>query len=165
MKKLGFLFIAVALVSMTVMTSCVGSTEEEANAQAEELLEGLNDALDEIAEEPIEVVEEVVELNLTKGKEVYEKTCQVCHQANGEGLAGTFPPLAKSDYLNDKAKSIQSILNGLTGEITVNDVVYNTPMAANNISDEETVDVMNYIFNSWGNDLGTVTIGDVTAAK
>ena len=164
MKKLRFLFIAVALVSMTVMTSCGGPTEEEANAQAEELLEGLNDALNAVAEEP-EVVEEVAELDLTKGKGVYEKTCQVCHQANGEGLAGTFPPLAKSDFLNDKAKSINSIVNGLYGEITVNNVAYNTPMAANNISDEETVEVMNYILNTWGNDLGTVTLEDVTAAK
>ncbi len=152
MKKLGFLFIAVALVSMTVLTSCGGSTEET-NSQAEELI---NDANEE---------EATVELDLTKGKEVYEKTCQVCHQANGEGLAGTFPPLAKSDFLNDKAKSINSILNGLTGEITVNNVVYNTPMAANNISDEETVEVMNYILNSWGNDLGTVTLEDIVAAK
>ncbi|MGI9344364.1 MAG: c-type cytochrome, partial [Gammaproteobacteria bacterium] len=32
------------------------------------------------------------------GAELYQNNCGACHQANGQGLAGAFPPLAESDY-------------------------------------------------------------------
>src|SRR5690606_25382886 len=34
------------------------------------------------------------------GKRVYGQTCIACHQAEGQGIANAFPPLAKSDFLN-----------------------------------------------------------------
>jgi nitrite reductase (NO-forming) len=34
------------------------------------------------------------------GKALFAGTCSVCHQSNGAGLPGVFPPLAKSDYLD-----------------------------------------------------------------
>ena len=40
-----------------------------------------------------------------KGKSVYSKTCIACHQANGAGIPGAFPPLAQSDYLNKDVNS------------------------------------------------------------
>jgi nitrite reductase (NO-forming) len=33
------------------------------------------------------------------GQALFAGTCSTCHQANGEGLPGVFPPLAKSDYI------------------------------------------------------------------
>jgi len=71
---------------------------------------------------------------------------------NGEGLAGAFPPLAKSDFLmNNRTKSIHAIKYGLQGEITVNGIKYNSAMASMGLTDDEVADVMNYITNSWGN--------------
>ena len=109
---------------------------------------------------------ETAGLDLAKGKEVYAK-CIACHMENGEGLEGSFPPLANSDYLlADKNRALKDVLNGLEGEITVNGATYGTiPMTANVLTDEETVNVMNYILNSWGNEGGTVTLEDVAAAK
>src|SRR5467141_3858190 len=36
---------------------------------------------------------------LERGKALYIRNCFVCHQFNGQGIPGTFPPLAKSDLL------------------------------------------------------------------
>jgi mono/diheme cytochrome c family protein len=37
--------------------------------------------------------------SMKQGKMVYDDFCITCHMGNGEGLLGTFPPLAKSDFL------------------------------------------------------------------
>ncbi|WP_100615022.1 c-type cytochrome [Confluentibacter citreus] len=87
-----------------------------------------------------------------RGSEIYQDFCITCHMGNGEGLAGAFPPLAKSDFLMDhRAKSIHAIKYGLQGEITVNGKKYNSLMASQGLTDDEVADVMNYITNSWGN--------------
>ncbi|MET0516675.1 MAG: copper-containing nitrite reductase, partial [Nitrospiraceae bacterium] len=58
---------------------------------------------------------------LAKGGTLYKTYCMGCHQAEGQGIPGTFPPLAKSDYLMaDKSRAIETVLNGLTGPIEVN---------------------------------------------
>ena len=90
--------------------------------------------------------------SVKRGSDIYQDFCITCHMGNGEGLVGTFPPLAKSDYLmNNRDKSIKSIKYGLQGEITVNGQKYNSLMASQGLTDDEVADVMNYITNSWGN--------------
>lgn len=90
--------------------------------------------------------------SMKQGKMVYDDFCITCHMGNGEGLLGTFPPLAKSDFLmKNRAKSIHAIKYGLQGEITVSGTKYNGVMANLGLTDEEVADVMNYITNSWGN--------------
>lgn len=96
------------------------------------------------------------------GKEVYMKNCVACHQSDGEGVKGAFPPLAKSDYLlADKNRAIRQIIHGSSGEMIVNGETYNTIMPPQPISDEEIRDVVNYILNSWGNNGGEVTLEEV----
>ncbi|HEU0125379.1 MAG TPA: copper-containing nitrite reductase, partial [Flavobacterium sp.] len=86
------------------------------------------------------------------GKEIFGTTCFACHQSEGQGIPNTFPPLAKSDYLNaDSKRAINTILHGLTGEVTVNGKKYNNIMPAQNLSDDEIANVLTYIYNSWGN--------------
>ena len=34
----------------------------------------------------------------TRGRELYERNCLQCHQANGAGVRGVFPPLAGRDW-------------------------------------------------------------------
>lgn len=92
------------------------------------------------------------------GKEIFGTTCFACHQSEGQGIPSTFPPLAKSDYLNADAKrAIKTILHGLSGEITVNGKKYNNVMPSQNLSDDEIANVMTYIYNSWGNNKTDVT--------
>lgn len=103
---------------------------------------------------------------IADGKQVYTKTCFACHQANGEGIASAFPPLAKSDYLNaDVKRAIDIVLNGKTGEITVNGKKYNSVMTRQTLTDEEVADVMTYIYNSWDNNKTNVSISTVQEVK
>jgi mono/diheme cytochrome c family protein len=90
--------------------------------------------------------------SIQRGAEIYADFCVTCHMGNGEGVANTFPPLAKSDYLmNNREASIKGIKYGQQGELTVNGIVYNNTMDQLGLEDEEIADVMNYILNSWGN--------------
>ena len=103
---------------------------------------------------------------IASGKLIYTKTCFACHQANGEGIAGAFPPLAKSDYLNDDVKrAIDIVLNGKTGEITVNGTKYNSVMTKQTLTDEEVADVLTYVYNSWENNKTNVKTSLVTEVK
>lgn len=84
----------------------------------------------------------------------------------GEGLEGIFPPIAKSDYmLADKKRAIQQTLYGVSGSMTVNGVAYNGEMNAYDLTDDQMSDLMNYIFNSFGNDQGVISPADVKAAR
>ncbi|MBX3163024.1 MAG: nitrite reductase, copper-containing [Bacteroidetes bacterium] len=86
------------------------------------------------------------------GKRIYNTSCFACHQASGEGIANAFPPLAKSDYLNENAeRAIKTVLYGLSGEITVNGKKYNSQMPAQRLNDREIASVLTYIYSSWGN--------------
>ena len=69
--------------------------------------------------------------SIERGKEVYNAQCITCHMEKGEGIEGVFPPVAKSDYLMaDKNRSIKQILEGASGEMTVNGKTYNGEMPA-----------------------------------
>ncbi|EAR01831.1 copper-containing nitrite reductase [Maribacter sp. HTCC2170] len=103
---------------------------------------------------------------IESGKQLYTNTCFACHQANGEGIASAFPPLAKSDYLNaDVNRAIDIVLHGKTGEITVNGVKYNSVMTKQTLSDSEVADVLTYVYNSWGNNKTNISTSTVTQRR
>ena len=92
--------------------------------------------------------------SISDGKLIYEDFCVQCHLNNGEGIQKIYPPLNNSDYLLENIdKSIYSIKYGLKGEITVNGIKYNGVMISQGLEDAEIADVMNYITNSWDNNL------------
>ena len=105
--------------------------------------------------------------SVERGKEVYAAQCMSCHQANGEGLSGVYPPLAGSDHLTkDQDKSISIILNGQNEEITVKGIKYSVPMAAmNSLTDQQIADVLNYMGRSWGNQFNVVTPAQVKSKR
>lgn len=107
-----------------------------------------------------------LEERIAEGKSIYASTCFACHQAEGGGIAKTFPPLAKSDYLNaDVNRAIDIVLRGKTGEITVNGEKYNSVMTAQTLKDEEVANVLTYIYHSWGNSKKEVTPAMVSAIR
>ena len=96
---------------------------------------------------------------MEKGKAIYVQ-CLACHQANGEGITGAFPPLANSDYmLADINRMIKTILNGTADPIMVNGTEYpgNTMTKFTHLSDKDIAAVATYVLNSWGNPGGVVT--------
>ncbi|HBQ21018.1 MAG TPA: nitrite reductase, copper-containing [Deltaproteobacteria bacterium] len=105
------------------------------------------------------------------GATIFENVCAMCHQQEGQGLSGVFPPLAKSDYLShlavrDREKLVSIILKGLSGKITVNGKEYNNVMTpVSGLSDEELVTILNYIISSWGNSGKPFTLEEVKKAK
>lgn len=101
------------------------------------------------------------------GKAGYETYCQACHQANGEGMAGVFPPLADSDYLADSPeRAVLAALQGVSGEIEVNGVKYNSVMPhLAYLSDDSIAAIVTYVLNAWGNDGGTVSAADVARLR
>ena len=104
--------------------------------------------------------------SMKRGKEVYTLHCQNCHMENGQGMEGVNPPVAKTMYLKDAKKNIGIILNGQTGEITVNGKKYNTIMnPLNYLDDKQVADVLNYVRNSWGNKYPIVTPSQVKTVR
>lgn len=107
------------------------------------------------------------EERITAGKELYQASCQACHRADGTGTRGLFPPLAGSDYLMaDEKRAISTVLNGLSGPVTVNGVEYNLQMPAQrNLTDEDLASILTYVRNSWGNKGGPTTPEEVAAVR
>ncbi|MEO7200831.1 MAG: copper-containing nitrite reductase [Dokdonella sp.] len=108
-----------------------------------------------------------LEEQINAGRAHYTGTCSVCHQDNGQGMPGVFPPLAKSDYLNkDPKEAINIVLNGLTGPIKVNGEDYNSVMPPmSQLNDDEIANILTYVFNSWDNQGGKVTADDVAKTR
>jgi nitrite reductase (NO-forming) len=107
------------------------------------------------------------EAQIAAGKALYLGTCSACHQAEGQGLPRTFPPLAKSDYLMaDKKRSIEIVLNGLTGPVTVNGEEYNSVMAPlSHLADDEIANILTYVRNTWGNSGDAVSTKEVAEVR
>ena len=107
--------------------------------------------------------EKPLKQSILDGEEIYQDFCLQCHLDNGKGVENAFPPLAKSDYLqNNIEASIRGVKYGLRGEITVNGETYNGVMVNQGLDEEEIADVMNYILNSWGNKAeGQITVAQV----
>lgn len=108
-----------------------------------------------------------LEKSIQAGAVVYKDFCNQCHRANGKGIGKSFPTLAGSNWLTDKrTESIHAVKYGLKGEIEVNGKVYDGIMAPQGLDDQEVVDVLNYVMNSWGNTQEKmVTLEEVKAIK
>lgn len=102
------------------------------------------------------------------GEEAYLHNCAACHQPDGKGLAGAFPPLAASDWLQGKtaADVATTVLTGLEGEIVVNGVTYDNLMPAQtHISDADIAAISTYVMNAWGNPGGGISADEVAARR
>lgn len=88
------------------------------------------------------------------GKPVYLANCATCHQPNGGGVPGAFPPLAHSEWVNGtEERIIRIVLHGLQGPIKVAGNDYNNVMAPLGavLKDEQIANVLSYIRQEWGN--------------
>jgi len=88
--------------------------------------------------------------------------CGGCHQGNGLGLPGQFPPLAGSEWvLGGTERLIRVVQHGLVGAITVKGQGYNTPGGMQGfgaaMSAGDLANVLTFIRNSWGNEAPMIT--------
>ncbi len=124
--------------------------------------------------EPIAKAAEAAEAGkLTKagqiesGKALFLGTCSTCHQMDGQGIPKVFPPLAKSDYLMaDKKRSIEVLLNGLSGKVIVNGQEYASVMPPmSHMADDELANILTYVRNAFGNSGDAVSVQEVTQVR
>jgi mono/diheme cytochrome c family protein len=100
------------------------------------------------------------------GSALYRQHCAVCHQAAGQGVPGVFPPLAGSDFLkNERERSLRALLEGLTGDITVNGVNYSGAMPLMVLNDEDVAAVMTWLGANFGNSLPEFTVEEVAKVR
>ncbi len=94
------------------------------------------------------------------GKRVYTNVCMACHQANGLGVPGAFPPLAGSEWaVGSEERLIRIVLHGLNGPITVAGKEYNSAMAplGGVLKDDQIANALTYVRSEWGNTAPAVT--------
>lgn len=89
------------------------------------------------------------------GAALYAANCSACHQINGNGIPGVFPPLNQSAYVvGDKLERFAAIvIYGLQGPITVNGTTYSNVMAGlgGALKDDQIAAIMNYTRSTWDN--------------
>jgi nitrite reductase (NO-forming) len=103
-----------------------------------------------------------------RGKRVYLDLCYACHQPDGQGLPGTFPMLANSDFMAaDRTRAIRIVLEGLAGPVTVNGETINSVMPAQKtvLTDQQIADVLTYVFNAWENPGGAFSRAQVEVIR
>ena len=101
------------------------------------------------------------------GAQLYAKYCLTCHQADGNGVRGQFPPLAGNSKITGPATDvIRIVLFGLEGLLTVNERDYNQLMPAQGyLKDEQIANILSYVRNNWGNKAPPVTAGEVAKTR
>ena len=114
----------------------------------------------------------VAELNpIALGEKVYKEVCQACHQPTGLGMAGQFPPLAGSEWVDGsefcEERIIGIVLKGFKGPVTVKGAAFNNQMPAQEaaLPPKKIAAVLTYVRQAWGNKGGEITEAQVLAVK
>lgn len=118
-------------VAETIRTAQPAEAEEEPEAEEADA--------EEEAEAPFEWE--------TQGPQVYAENCAACHQANGQGVAGAFPPLAGNEFVTgDPGPVIDVVLHGRGGMPSFS-----------SLSDGEVAAVISHERNAWDNEASVIT--------
>ena len=102
------------------------------------------------------------------GAALYEQNCASCHQADGGGLAGTFPPLAGDPVVTDEdpTRHVEIILEGLADKkIEGTSYASKMPGFAGSLGDSEVAAIVNHERTNWGNDAPTLTEEEVAEIR
>jgi mono/diheme cytochrome c family protein len=109
------------------------------------------------------------------GKKLYNNAaCNTCHQPNGMGVPGAFPPLVDSEWVTgSEERLIRIVLHGLVGPINVKGTDYNSAMPAfgrvagsgYNWTDDKVAAVLTYIRQEWGNQAGPISTEKVAEVR
>ncbi len=162
MKKISLAIVGLASL---FLVSCGGNEAPKSSGKApKSMLEKAKEKKKEV----VKKVEEALPASTAhaEGLAIFTANCKACHQSHGKGMASVFPPLAKSDFILDKEATIKQVLNGAEGEMVVNGVTYNGTMQSfSNLTDKEIADVLNFVYNSWGNTPVEVTVEDVASLR
>ena len=101
------------------------------------------------------------------GARLYASNCAACHQANGLGVTGVFPPLAGSAWVTGSpTRLVQILLHGIQGPIEVLGSDYNGLMPPwKQLADAEIAAIASYVRTQWGNAAAPVDEATVAAER
>ncbi len=105
------------------------------------------------------------------GAAIYEMACLPCHQPEGKGLPGVYPPLVGSEWVRGGSdRLVRIVLNGLQGPVSVAGQDYGggdaVPMPSmGGLEDAQIADVLTYIRSNFGNNSAAVTPAAVGRAR
>lgn len=96
----------------------------------------------------------------------YQTICATCHQAEGQGMPGAFPPLAGSEWMSGNPEvPIRIVLAGLTGPIEVKGTTYNALMPPPVLTDEQIAEAITYARTHFGNTASNVDVALVRQVR
>ncbi len=105
------------------------------------------------------------------GRRIFGDTCAKCHQPDGLGVAGQYPPLVGSEWVlaAGPARMIRIVLDGLQGPIKVKGVGYDNVMSPHrdSLNDVQLAAVITYVRTQkeWGHTASPVTPEEVAAIR
>jgi mono/diheme cytochrome c family protein len=102
-----------------------------------------------------------------RGKQIFDTNCATCHQADGRGVVGIYPPLAGNPVVNGNAtRVIEIVAHGLSTSIRVEGHSYDgvMPNWSPTLSHGDIAAVVTYVRSAWGNHASAVTDRSVAAA-
>ena len=101
------------------------------------------------------------------GGTIFAANCAACHQANGQGLPGVFPPLAGSEWVVGDPQVLANILlHGVSGKIEVAGQSFDGMMPAfAQLSDAEIAGVLTHIRSTWGNQAEAISADFIASER
>ena len=111
---------------------------------------------------------------MVRGEVMYQQHCAACHQPDGKGIPGFFPPLAGNARVtsNDPAmiqRYLDTIIFGYHGGLIVNRQLYSGQMPPigrfGRVNDDELLDLINYQRQAWGNGARPITARELAEAR
>jgi len=99
-----------------------------------------------------------------QGEVLYAKNCSNCHQKDGKGLALLYPPLDKSDFVDNNFEQVLCIMRkGKSTPTIVNGKTFEQPMKGiSSLTDLDIAEIATYIYNTWDRQRGIVSVNEVT---
>ena len=151
-------YIIITIASLFLLAACSGKSN---NANANTV------SPDPVKEELNAAVNPMPDLASHPGQVLYNRQCLPCHQADGNGVPGMFPPLTATEWVDgDNERLISVVIHGLNEEIEVKGEIYNTIMAPiPYLSDQEVMDVLNYVRKQFGTSGNEIAIGEVKKVR
>jgi mono/diheme cytochrome c family protein len=110
---------------------------------------------------------EKVQDPMAEGEKVYKNVCMNCHQQNGLGVPGQYPPIDGSEWVLGSDERLAAIVAyGLSGPVTVRGQTYGAavmpPHKPPTLEIKKLAHVLTYIRGAWGNRAGPVAPEGVT---
>lgn len=101
------------------------------------------------------------------GQQTYQLNCIQCHQADGQGIRGVYPPISQNAWVEgDKGRLIRLILHGMDGRMEIDGVTYNQRMQPfDRLTDEQIGAVLTFVRSNFGNEAEPVSPAEVSRVR